>query len=94
MIHPDSNHTSEQCKKLRELKHPSTPNPAPKGKGKGKSGGKGKRIPQRPQETRSAKAMVVPKENQKENANLLEKHVHTVTKKDTLPVTVTNANAR
>ncbi len=43
MIHPDSNHTSEQCKKLRELKHPSSPNPAPKGKGKGKTGGKGKR---------------------------------------------------
>jgi hypothetical protein len=43
MIHPESNHTTEQCMKLRELKHPSTPNPFPKGKGKGKNSGKGKR---------------------------------------------------
>ena len=43
MIHPESNHTTEQCKKLRELKNPSTPNSFPKGRGKGKNGGKGKR---------------------------------------------------
>ena len=53
-----------------------------------------KQMQQRPQDTKRAKVMAVPKENQKENANLLETHVHTVTKKVTLPVTVTNANGR
>jgi hypothetical protein len=43
MIHPESNHTTEQCKKLRELKHSSPPNLFPKGKGKGKNSDKGKR---------------------------------------------------
>ncbi len=53
-----------------------------------------KGIKQRPQETRRAKAMAILKAKQKENANLLEKHIHTVTKKRTLPVTVTHANAK
>ena len=43
MLHPESNHTTEQCKKLRDLKHPPTPSSYPKGKGKGRNGGKGKR---------------------------------------------------
>jgi hypothetical protein len=42
MIHPASNHTTEQYKKLRELKQSSTSNPFPKGKEKGKNSGKGK----------------------------------------------------
>ena len=43
MLHPESNHTTEQCKKLRDLKNPTTPRSSPKGKGKGRNGGKGKR---------------------------------------------------
>ena len=43
VLHPDSNHTTEQCKKLRDLKT-SQPNynPSGTGKGKGKNKGKGK----------------------------------------------------
>jgi hypothetical protein len=41
VLHPDSNHTTEQCKKLRDIKT-SQPNYNPSGKGKGKNKRKGK----------------------------------------------------
>ena len=41
VLHPDSNHTTEQCKKLRDLKT-NQPNYTPSGKGKGRQKGKGK----------------------------------------------------
>ncbi len=41
VLHPDSNHTTEQRKKLRDLET-NQPNYTPSGKGKGTQKGKGK----------------------------------------------------
>jgi hypothetical protein len=42
VLHSESNHTTEQCKKLRDLKATSKPTFPPSGKRKGNAKGKGK----------------------------------------------------